>query len=174
DYIDSFAQDWHTDIKSLEHVIKQNEMLLNSANQLFEDLMANKLTDHDVPQRVFALLNYQFFTPQDFTFQSIKETGDFRLLRDVEFKRNLLKLKRYHGFIAEGQKNFQHALDNYIVPLFADNINLARQQVTTKGFVNDHRFLNLVHYTINDLNGRIEWYKRTLNFLNKLTNKQNN
>lgn len=168
-YVDSFMQDWQTDIKNLEHVVKQNEILVKKATELFEDLLAKKLTDDDVPRRVYVLLNYQFFTPQDFTFQSIKETGDFRLLRDAEFKRKLLRLKRYHGFIAEGQKNFQHALDNYIVPLFADNISIAHQQVITEGFVDDHRFMNLVHYTINDLNGRIEWYKKTLKFLNELT-----
>jgi len=134
-------------------------------------LLSKKLTNDDLPERIFVLLNYQFFKPQDFTFQSIRETGDFRLLRDIEFKRNLLKLRNYQAQIQEGQKNFQQALDYSIVPMIMENFDMAHQEVVTTDFINDHRFLNIVDYTINDLGNRITMCKITLNFIEKLTTK---
>jgi len=117
-----------------------------------------------------VLLNYQYFTPQDFSFQSIQETGDFRLLRDDQFKRDIMKLRGYQEGIKEAQKNYQQALDYHIVPLIMENIDLANQKVVTSGFVNDHRLLNLVSYTINDLQARIKACQIMLAFLEKQRN----
>jgi len=109
------------------------------------------------------------FSAQDFTFKSIQETGEFRLLRNEQFKRDIMELRGYHETIMEAQKNYQQALDYHIVPLIMDNIDLANQKVVVPGFVNDHRLLNLVSYTIEDLNSRIKICKTMLKFLEKMT-----
>ncbi len=167
-YIQSFQQDWEADIRMLKKVIKMNHGLKKNTEQLFNDLQQQKLTDDKLPERVFTLLNYQFFTAQDFTFKSIQETGDFRLLRNEQFKRDLMELRGYNEAIKEAQKNYQQALDYHIVPLIMDNIDLANQKVVSSGFVNDHRLLNLVSYTIEDLKTRIDACQMMLEFLEKL------
>jgi len=168
-YIQSFQQDWKTDIKKLKQVTKMNQALKKRAEQLFADLQQSKVTDADLPERVFVILNYQYFSAQDFTFKSIQETGEFRLLRNEQFKRDIMELRGYHETIMEAQKNYQQALDYHIVPLIMDNIDLANQKVVVPGFVNDHRLLNLVSYTIEDLNSRIKICKTMLKFLEKMT-----
>ncbi len=170
-YIQSFHQDWKIDIKMLKQVIKMNQTLKVGAQQLYDDLQQNKVTEEDLPSRVFILLNYQYFTAQDFTFKSIQETGDFRLLREEQFKRDLMKLVGYNEIIKEAQRNYQQALDYHIVPLIMDNIDLANQKVVTPGFVEDHRLFNLVLYTINDLDSRLKSSQTMLEFLEKMSKK---
>ncbi len=170
-YIQSFQQDWKIDIKLLKQVIKMNKALRVRAQQLFDDLQQDKVTEDDLPSRVFVLLNYQYFKAQDFTFKSIQETGDFRLLREEQFKRDLMKLRGYNEIIKEAQRNYQQALDYHIVPLIMDNIDLANQKVVTPGFVDDHRLLNLVSYTMNDLDTRIKSSQKMLEFLEKMSKK---
>ncbi|WMS85938.1 hypothetical protein [Pleionea litopenaei] len=116
-------------------------------------------------------MNYRYFTPQDFTLQSLKESGEFRLIQDREIRRKILRLQRQYRFINEAQDNYQHALDNYIVPLINENIDLAHGRLITVNFKNDHRLSNLVMYTINDVESRIALYQHSLDFLNTLTSK---
>ncbi len=170
-YIQSFHQDWKIDIKLLKQVIKMNKASRDGAQQLFDDLQQNKVTEEDLPSRVFILLNYQYFKVQDFTLKSIQETGNFRLLREEQFKRDLMKLRGYNEIIKEAQRNYQQALDYHIVPLIMDNIDLANQKVVNPGFVNDHRLLNLVSYTINDLDARLKSSQILLEFLEKMSKK---
>ncbi len=170
-YVLSFQQDWKRDIDLLKQTIKRNQELKSSAENLFNDLRAKKVREEELPERIFVLLSYQFFTPQDFTFQSVQETGDFRLLRDDEFKRDIIQLRGYYEMIEEAQKNFQQALDYHIVPLFMDNVDIANQKVVAPDFINDHRLLNLVSYTTDDLSGRINLSQMTLDFLEKILEK---
>jgi len=170
-YIQSFHQDWKIDIKLVKQVIKMNLRLKEGTEQLFNDLQQNNITETDLPSRVFVLLNYQYFKPQDFTFKSIQETGDFRLLQDDQFKRDIMEIRGFHETINEAQRNYQQALDYHIVPLIMDNIDLANQKVVTSDFINDHRLLNLVSYTLEDLNTRIKACQSMLEFLEKVSQK---
>lgn len=171
DYIESFDVDWHADIKELEQVIAFNKSLKSSTETLFSRIQSNTISDEDLPSELFIIMNYRYFTPQDFTLQSLKESGEFRLIQDREIRRKILRLQRQYRFINEAQDNYQHALDNYIVPLINENIDLAHGRLITVNFKNDHRLSNLVMYTINDVESRIALYQHSLDFLNTLTSK---
>ena len=170
-YIESFESDWSADATELEKTIAFNKKLKEKTESLFADLFKGSIDDKALASRIFVVMSYQYFTPQDFTFQSMRETGDFRLIKDKRLRKNLLKLKSYHNLILESQANYQQALDNYIVPLVNENVDIARQQIVYENFKSNHRLSNLVAYTISDLDSRIKLYEATLNFLNKLRAK---
>ncbi len=113
-------------------------------------------------------MHYDYFSPDDFTLTSIRESGDFRLLRNTEVKRKILQLKRAYDHVEVLQKNFQNALDDQIVPMVMNNVNMTNGKLVNRDFYNDHRLANIAGYTVNDVQGRISWFKSTLKLAESL------
>jgi hypothetical protein len=55
---------------------------------------------------MFDPSSYSFFEPSDFTYRSMQESGDFRLLSGPAIKEGLLRLARQYRLIDTLQANF--------------------------------------------------------------------
>lgn len=161
-YMLSFQDDISKDIIRLKSNIKNNVEIVKQVEVFLDKMMANQITVDNMMSEVAIMMNYDFFTPDDFTLSSIRASGDFRLLKDPQVKHGILRLKRAYDHIEVLQQNFQKALDSEIVPMFIENIDMTRGKVVNPDFIRDHRLANIVGYTISDLNGRVASYRRTL------------
>jgi len=162
EYLLGFATDVRTDIVRLKYTIKNNQEIATKVNEFLTGLLENNIKQPEFTQKISTLMNYDYFSPDDFTLTSIRESGDFRLLRNNDIKLNILQLKRHYDGIEVLQKNFQNALDNQIVPMVIANVNLITDELINPEFINDFRLLNIVGYTLNDINARVNFYKQTL------------
>ena len=99
---------------------------------------------------MFAPSSYLFFDPSDYTYQSMQESGDFRLLKDPDIKRRILRLNRRHKTIAEVQENFLRALDDEYIPLMMNRFDIATMQVSDPDLFSDQMFRNFFVYTKQD------------------------
>lgn len=167
-YMLSFQDDVSTDIRRLQQTIKNSSKIVEQVESFLSKLLANQLTEDKLFSEVAIMMNYDYFSPDDFTLSSIKASGDFRLLKDQNVKRKILKLKRAYEQISILQENFQKALDSQIVPMFFDNINMTTGRVVNPNFIKDHRLANIAGYTVADLHGRIDSYKASLKLANSL------
>ena len=167
-YLLGFQNDVRLDIIRLSRTINYNQTIASKVNNLLAKLMANQLQEKNLMEDISPLMNYDFFSPNDFTLTSIRESGDFRLLKDTAVKRKIIQLKRAYDDINSFQNNFQKALDDQIVPMFVDNINMTNGKLVNSTFLSDHKLANITGYTLNDVNTRIELYQSTLNLAESL------
>ena len=89
----------------------------------------------------------------------MQESGDFRLLRNAEIKKSILKLDRRHKDIAMIQRNFLQALDDGYIPLMMNRFDIATMTVTDPTLLNDQLFRNFFVYTRQDTDTMVVLYQ---------------
>ncbi len=161
-YIADLRDDLLADIKSLDFVIKNGEAKSQRTAKVI-GLMSTirELSPDEQAEAIFTPPNYQFFVPSDFTYRSMQESGDFRLLRNAKIKKSILWLDRRHTDIALLQKNFLQALDDAYIPLMMRSFDIATMRVTNPALLQDQTFRNFFLYTQQDTDAMVELYRLT-------------
>ena len=158
-YLADLRDDLLTDTKNLDIVIRSGEAKLQQVAKII-DLMPSfsDLSPEQQAQAIYIPPNYQFFVPSDFTYRSMQESGDFRLLRNAEIKKSILKLDRRHKDIAEIQKNYLQAMDDGYIPLMMNSFDIATMTVTDPALLQDQLFRNFFVYTRQDTDNMVALY----------------
>ena len=161
-YLADLRNDLLTDIENLDSVIGSGEAKSQQV-ALFIDLMPTiaDLSPEEQAQAIYTPPNYQFFVPSDFTYRSMQESGDFRLLRNAEIKKSVLRLDRRHKDIALLQKNFLQAIDDGYIPLMMNRFDIATMSVTDPTLLRDQLFRNFFLYTKQDTDTMVALYQLT-------------
>ena len=161
-YLVDLRDDLLTDIENLDFAIKNGEAKSQRTTQFIE-LMPTlaELPPEEQAQAIYTPANYQFFVPSDFTYRSMQESGDFRLLQDAEIKKSILKLDRRHKDIAMLQKNYLQAMDDGYIPLMMNRFDIATMRVTDPTLLEDQLFRNFFVYTRQDTDTMVSMYRLT-------------
>ncbi len=167
-YLIGFQSDVEKDIIRLNQTIENNIEISGKVEEFLMQLVSKQLSKEKFPEQATVLMNYDYFSPDDFTLSSIRESGDFRLLQDVEIKRKIIQLKRAYDQIDVLQKNFQKALDDQIVPMIIDNVDFVNDKLVNEEFINDFKLSNIAGYSLNDIKVRLKAYKYTLTIAQEL------
>ena len=159
-YLADLRDDLLTDTKNLDIVIRSGEAKLQQVAKII-DLMPSfsDLSPEQQAQAIYMPPNYQFFVPSDFTYRSMQESGDFRLLRNAEIKKSILKLDRRHKDIAVIQKNYLQAMDDGYIPLMMNSFDIATMTVTDPALLQDQLFRNFFVYTRQDTDTMVALYR---------------
>jgi hypothetical protein len=159
-YLADLRDDLLTDIANLDRLIEAGEAKSQQTAQIIESMPTiADLPPEQQAQAVFTPPNYQFFEPSDFTYRSMQESGDFRLLRNAEIKKSILRLDRRHRDIAMIQKNFLQAMDDGYIPLMMNRFDIATMTVTDRTLLDDQLFRNFFVYTKQDTDTMVALYQ---------------
>ena len=159
-YLADLHDDLLTDIRNLDSVIKNGEAKLQQTAKIIELMPTfTDLSPEQQAQAIYTPPNYQFFVPSDFTYRSMQESGDFRLLRNSEIKKSILKLDRRHKDIAVIQKNYLQAMDDGYIPLMMNSFDIATMTITDPALLQDQLFRNFFVYTEQDTNTMVALYR---------------
>ena len=161
-YVADLRDDLLANIESLDLAIESGETKTEQAEKFIE-LMPKlaKLPAEEQARAIYTPSNYQFFTPADYAYRAMRESGDFRLLRNTEIKRRILKLDRRHRDIVALQNNFLQALDDEYIPLLMNQFDIATMRVTDPALFDNQRFRNFFVYTRQDTDAMIASYRLT-------------
>jgi len=159
-YLADLRNDLLTDIENLDVVVRFGEAKLQQCAKIIEGMPEiAELPPEELAQAIITPPNYQFFTPSDFTYKSMQDSGDFRLLRSTEIKKSILRLNRRHRDIASLQKNFLQALDDAYIPLMMNSFDIATMRVTDPTLLQDQTFRNFFVYTMQDTDAMVPLYR---------------
>ena len=159
-YLVDLRDDLLTDIRNLDSVIKNGEAKLQQTAKIIELMPTfTDLSPEQQAQAIYTPPNYQFFVPSDFTYRSMQESGDFRLLRNSEIKKSILKLDRRHKDIAVIQKNYLQAMDDGYIPLMMNSFDIATMTITDPALLQDQLFRNFFVYTQQDTDTMVAMYR---------------
>ena len=160
-YLVDLRDDLRIDISNLDSSIEWNKVKVSSLGNIVGRL--DKLVDAPPEEQsrvFFAPSGYSLFQPSDFTYHSMQESGDFRLISNIDIKKGILRLDRRHKEIALIQSNFLQALDDGYIPLMMKSFDLVTAQLTDPSIVHDQSFKNFFAYTIQDTEMMISHYER--------------
>ena len=163
-YLDGLRDDLQADITLLDEVITSNSARLERLEQILPRLSSLADAEPEAQARaIFTPSSYLFFEPSDFTYRSMQESGDFRLLQDSDTKKGLLKLIRDYRMIDTLQENFIQAMDDEYIPLMMAGFDLLEQRVTDPAIFRNQVFRNFFAYTYQDIETRVAIYRSARN-----------
>ena len=137
-YLADLRDDLQTDLQNLDIAIENGSRKSSRTAAIAENWAEFRNgSPEEIARAIFVPSNYRFFTPSDFTFRSMQESGDFRLLTNGEVKTGLLKLERRYRGIESLQKNYLQALDDGYIPLMMANFDIATMQVSDPSLFDD-------------------------------------
>jgi hypothetical protein len=158
-YLAGLRDDLASDLKLMDSVIESNSAKLQQLSEIIPELPnLGKATPEDQAQAMFTPSSYFFFEPSDFTYRSMQESGDFRLLSDADTKKRLLKLVRRYRLIETLQDNFIQAMDDEYIPLMMASFDLIEARVTDPALLENQVFKNFFAYTFQDIETRVKVY----------------
>ena len=159
-YLGGLRDDLVSDVKLLDAVIESNSTRLQRLGEIVPGLPElGSASAEEQAQAMWTPSSYFFFEPSDFTYRSMQESGDFRLLSDADIKKRLLKLVRQYRLIDTLQDNFIQAMDDEYIPLMMSGFDLIEQRVTDPAILEDQVFKNFFAYTSQDIETRLYVYK---------------
>jgi hypothetical protein len=155
-YLVGLRDDLIVDLKSLDLNIESNQAKIKQVEAIFPalgDLVQRPGSEQ--AEAIFALPSYYFFQPSDFTYRSMQDSGDFKLLRDNDLKRDILRLARRYRQILEQQENFLQAIDDQYIPIMMSGFDIIESRITNPAMVHNQIFINFFAFTLQDTQSRI-------------------
>lgn len=161
-YLGDLLDDLDTDLAQLEVVIASNTRKaerLRTIVQTYDELPSAE--SQVQAQAIFEPSSYNFFTPADVTYQSLLESGDFRLISDSDVKKGLLQLSRLWDQIETLQANYLQALDDGYIPQMMGSFDIVEMKMTDPSLYDDQTFKNFFPYALQDTAALVHAYERT-------------
>lgn len=156
-YMSGLRDDLQSDIQALDSMIRNNQDRISRVEAVLGQLPSLLEASPEVQaEAIFTPSSYHFFQPANFTYLSMQESGDFRLLKDPEFKRDLLKLMQLYSGIDELQRNFIQALDDGYIPLMMSGFDILEGRLVDMSLPESTLFRNFYAFTLQDTSQRLE------------------
>jgi len=154
-YLRGLRDDLTVDAERLERVIAYNQSKIEKLTELLPRLPTLAEAPAEVVTgAMFEPSGYDFFQPSDFTYRSMQESGDFRLLSDDATKKALLKLARRYREIDMLQQNFMQGLDDAYIPLMMQNFDIAQMRLADPALLDNLTFRNFFVFAIQETEQR--------------------
>jgi hypothetical protein len=160
-YLEGLRDDLSDDIDNLDGLIEWNEEKTANLADIIPRL--DELPDapgEEQAQSLFEPSGYRFFQPSDFTFLSMRESGDFRLLSDEAIKQGILRLNRQYAVIETLEKNFLQALDDGYARLLMTGFDVMESRITDPALIKRQDFRNFFPFAYQDTTTRVVMYRR--------------
>jgi hypothetical protein len=158
-YLSGLRDDLLSDIRHFDSVISDNEAKLERLQEIIPTL--SDLDKADTEAQASALFlpsSYMFFQPSDFTYRSMQDSGDFRLLSEDATKTGLLRLNRFYSQIESLQVNYIQAMDDEYIPILMRSFDLVENRVSDPDVLNNQVFRNFFAFALNDTSNRLQAY----------------
>ncbi len=160
DYLYRLSVDLETDQLLLDETLNRLNIKQGKIESGIETIKSNKEMSPEnandlVMQLSMQVMNYYFFEPQDFTFMSMRESGDFKLIKSEQIKVSLLKLHRKYDYLVMLQTNYQQGLDDEFIPLWVRNVDFMDEEVSAGELIDNTPFRNMLIFAFNETTMRV-------------------
>ena len=166
-YLAQISKDLAKDSLRLTYSIKYNTIKTKKLERGLELIRSNASVD-SVFTYIIEIGNYDFFTPDNFTLNSMLQSGDFKLIERESTKIELLRLQKMYEFIDQMQANLLQALDENYFPMLLSNMDWTVYRPVVPEFFFGLEIKNYCAFTLNETSQHIDTYKRTQKQISKV------
>lgn len=168
-YLRGLQEDLETDRANLDNMIAANRQKVEELQRMIPGLPDLLEAGSEAQATtLFAPATYHFFEPSDFTYVALQESGEFRLLSDLELQRGLLRLFRKYRLLDTMQDNYIQALDDVYIPLMMAGFDIATMSITDAGLVEDQVFRNSFIFALQETSQRLQVLEQVSGEVNEL------
>lgn len=169
-YLEDLKNDLQDDLKALKYSITQNEKKLTTLSKGIRYYQGadNGVTLDTLVSYAGLIGNYYHFSPNDYTYISLQQSGDFKIISSQDLKKSLIELYKLYEFIELEQLNVLTALDLNYFPLLMENYDMVTGTVVNPDYFNSTFFRNNMGFTLNEISTLIRLYTNAKEYLTKI------
>lgn len=157
-YLEQLRGDISIDINAFDRGIKRssekgNFLQKGLAYVLNQD--RNKLSADSIAKYAITLGDFgSFFTPTNDTYLTLQQSGDLKIIKNMELKKKLVTLFKYYDIIKNEQSNITQALDDNFFPDMYQNFDLITNTVMEPSFFRSTMTINFIGFVAQE-SGRL-------------------
>lgn len=151
-YIIDLTADLSKDLLYLKASIQSNDLKIKELGRAIEFFQGKEssLTYDSIPIFGGLIGSYNYFKPNENTYTSLQQSGDFKVLRDSEFKKALIQLYRSYELIEQHHINLSDALDDNYYPEFMSSYDMVNNEIVNLDYFKTPLFRNFIAFTMNE------------------------
>lgn len=169
-YIFDLRSDLKKDSVYLTSSIASNEKKLQSLSKAIRFFLGQEteLTYDSMPVYAGLVGNYNYFEPNENTYLSLQQSGDFKVFKDKDFKKALIELYRSYELIEQEHINLSSALDDNFYPQFMSSYDMLNNEVIEENYFKTPLFRNFIGFTLNETNLLNRYYQNALKRIDQI------
>jgi len=169
-YINDLRSDLKKDSVYLISSIDSNEKKLQSLSKAIRFFTGQKtnLTYDSMPIYAGLVGNYNYFEPNENTYLSLQQSGDFKVFKDKDFKKSLIELYRSYELIEQEHINLSSALDDNFYPQFMSSYDMLNDEIIRAEYFRTPLFRNFIGFTINETAVLNRYYQNALDRIDQI------
>ncbi len=155
-YLQDLMEDLKEDVELIDYLTLLNQDVAETLGKALEYYARS-----DKPMNLDSLTTYadaigklNLFQPQNFTYLSLKQSGDFKIIKDHNIRKKLIRLYSSYETVDLEQKSLMKALDDHYYPVYFENYEQVTGKVINKDFFEGpfvSNFLKLSHSQTNNI-----------------------
>lgn len=151
-YLNDLRADLEKDLELLNSSIASNDRKMQKLGEAISFFQGQNpaLTYDSMPVYADIVGNYNFFEPSDYTYISLQQSGDFKVLQDKDLKKSLIELYQSYELIEREHNNLSVALDDNFYPEYMANYDLINDEIVNITYFKTPLFKNFVGFTMNE------------------------
>lgn len=162
-YLTGLKEDLEADLGLIEYL----NLLHTSKTEIIQEAVTflagnySRLSVDSIPYYVEAMTELDLFYPDDFTYGSLRQSGDFKLLKNHDLQKNLVQLYSSYESIEKEQNDLKSALDNNFFPVYFKNFNTANQKIVNRDYFRSSELASFMVFTLERMNTISVYYERS-------------
>ena len=108
-----------------------------------------------------AIGKLNLFQPNNFTYLSLKQSGDFKIIKDHIIRKKLIRLYSSYETVDLEQKNLMKALDDHYYPVYFKNYERVTGKVINKEFFEGPYISNYLTLSHSQTNNILVYFERS-------------
>jgi hypothetical protein len=142
---------------TLESLKKKHDQIESGIETIKSNKVMSPENADDLVMRVSQqVMHYHYFEPEDYTFMSMRESGDFKLIKSESIKLSLLRLHRRYEYLDLLQKNYQQGLDDEFIPMWVRKVDFMAEEASAGDLLENIVFRNMLIFALNETRNRIQ------------------
>lgn len=160
-YLEDLRNDLNEDLEELRYCIALNTSKRATLSKAIAYYQGNDngTTMDSLISYAGLIGNYFHFNPNDYTYISLQQSGDFKIISSRDVKTSLVELYKLYEFIEREQFNVLYALDENYFPVLMRSLDMVTGEVVNPNYFTSTEFKNNMGFTINEITTLTRMYK---------------
>ena len=168
DYLESFYEENIKNEKNLSSALEFSITTKKDIDTLKQILLSKNYEDIRITNLSASMMAMSDFHPSLTTMENITASGEFELIRDIEFRKSIIDTYNSYNTTSQFEVLLTDYTSQYLTPFFFDNVRFSDFTPLAENFIEKPRFENIVLGYDALISQKINGYQASLKKVNQL------
>ena len=162
-YLQDILEDLMADVELLDYLALLNQAKITELEggvSLFIEGQG-KVNADSISQYTQKIGNLNLFYPNNFTYITLKQSGDFKIIKNHDIRKRLVQLYSSYESIEFEQVNLTKALDDHFYAKYFLSYDMINDKIVNREFMTSSYISNFIAFSLNQTNTISVFFERS-------------